>query len=200
MARPRGDHAARRRDVVHAAWRLIGRSGVDGATIRAVAAELGVATKAVTRYFQSKDELLLLALDRVIDQQIESSQHDVGDLGSRAALVRGLTSALPTTERTRKGWRIWVAFLGRAVGNPDLQRHHRRRYDRLRRITVQWLRRAARQGVIPPASATVAAADEILALIDGIGVREAVNPGSIPPARQRRLVAAAVARLAGADR
>jgi AcrR family transcriptional regulator len=200
MPRPRGDHAARRQEVVRATWRLIGRSGVDGATIRAVASELGVATKAVTRYFKSKDELLLLALDRVIDQQIEVSVRTAGDLGSADALVRSLLSALPTTDRVRKGWRIWVAFLGRAVGSEPLQRQHRRRYDRLRRTTVDWLTRLAEHGAIPRSNVSVAAADELLALIDGIGVREAVNPGSIPAARQRAMVTRAVGRLVAADR
>jgi AcrR family transcriptional regulator len=188
MARPRGDHDSRRRQVVQATCRLIARQGVGGATVRAVARELGVATKAVTRYFRSKDEMLLLALDHVIAEQVR--------LSTRAgSLVEMLSAALPTTERLRNGWRIWVAFLGEAVGNPALQQQHRRRYTRLRHQMLGELRRHALAGAIPKAAATPVVVEQLLALVDGIGLREAVNPRSIPPRRQREMIAEGVERL-----
>lgn len=197
MARPRGDHAKRRQEVVSAAWRVIVRDGLEEATIRAVAAELGMTTKAVTRYFKSKEELLLLALDQVLERQSRLSSESAGRFDSLASLERLLLSALPIKDEVRRGWRIWVAFLGRAVGNPDLAAEHRRRYDRLLRELLDALRELSRLGVLPKDRATRIEADRLLVLLDGIGVREAVNPGSIPASRQRVLVADAVKRLAG---
>jgi AcrR family transcriptional regulator len=197
MARPRGDYAARRRQVVLATCRLIARSGVEAATVRAVAHELGVATKAVTRYFRSKEELLLLVLDYIIEEQIRFSTRHQGSADDGSTLIRMLATALPTTAPVRTGWRIWVAFLGQAVGNPALQRHHRQRYDRLRTLLLEWLTHFAESGAVPEAAATRASADYLLALIDGIGVREAVNPRSIPASRQRELLARAVASVVG---
>ena len=191
MARPRGDHDSRRRLVVQATCRLIARHGVEGATVRAVARELGVATKGVTRYFQSKDEMLVLALDHVIAEQVRLSTVEV-DPRSVDSLVSLLATALPATERMRTGWRIWVAFLGEAVGNPPLQRQHRRRYAKLRRLLLGWLTRFAKAGAIPRSAVSPVVAEQLLALVDGIGMREAVNPGSIPPARQRRILAKGV--------
>ena len=190
MARPRGDHESRRRLVVQATCRLIARHGVEGATVRAVARELGVATKAVTRYFLSKDEMLVLALDHVIAEQMALST-------TAGSLAAKLSAALPTTQRVRNGWRIWVAFLGEAVGNPALQQQHRRRYARLRHRMLGELRRQALAGAITKAAATPVVADQLLALIDGIGMREAVNPGSIPARRQREMVDRSVHRLVG---
>lgn len=188
MARPRGDHDSRRRLVVHATCRLIARHGVEGATVRAVARELGVATKAVTRYFRSKDEMLLLALDHVIAEQMKLST-------GAGSLVGLLSAALPTTDKVRNGWRIWVAFLGEAVGNPALQRQHRKRYATLSRLMLQELRRHAQAGTVSKAAATPVVAEQLLALVDGIGMREAVNPGSIPVRRQRQMIASSVRRL-----
>jgi len=195
MARPRGDHAKRRQDVVAAAWRVIVRDGLEEATVRAVARELGMATKAVTRYFQSKEELLVLALDQIVERQIRLSLRRAGPLDSLAALERLLTSGLPIRDEVRRGWRIWVAFLGRAVGNPALELEHRRRYDRLRLLLLDVLKELTRRGIVTRERATTTEADRLLALIDGIGVREAVNPGSIPVTRQRRLVSRAVRDL-----
>jgi AcrR family transcriptional regulator len=188
MARPRGDHDSRRRLVVQATCRLIARHGVEGATVRAVARELGVATKAVTRYFHSKDEMLVLALDHVIAEQMKLST-------GAHSLVGLLSAALPTTDRVRNGWRIWVAFLGEAVGNPALQRQHRRRYAKLSRLMMTELRRHALEGTIPRVAATLVVAEQLLALVDGIGMREAVNPGSIPARRQREMVSRAIRAL-----
>jgi AcrR family transcriptional regulator len=197
MPRPRGDHDKRRREVVDAAWRVIVRDGLDHATIRAVARELGMATKAVTRYFQSKDELLLFALDQIVERQIRISWRSAGDLDSLASLERLLVTALPIREEVRAGWRIWVAFLGYAVGNPLLEREHRRRYDRILRLQLDALRMLVRAGVLDRRRATKLEADRLLAVLDGIGVREAVSPGSIPATRQRALISQAVRSLAG---
>jgi AcrR family transcriptional regulator len=197
MPRPRGDHDKRRREVVDAAWRVIVRDGLDHATIRAVARELGMATKAVTRYFQSKDELLLFALDQIVERQIRISWRSAGDLDSLASLERLLVTALPIREEVRAGWRIWVAFLGYAVGNPLLEREHRRRYDRILRLQLDALRKLVRAGVLDRRRATKLEADRLLAVLDGIGVREAVSPGSIPATRQRALISQAVRSLAG---
>jgi AcrR family transcriptional regulator len=200
MARPRGDHVTRRRLVVQATCRLIARHGVEGATVRAVAHELGVATKAVTRYFHSKEELLLLALDHVIAQQVLISSRHRGPSRTVDSLVKSLATALPTTPRVRNGWRIWIAFLGEAVGNPALQRQHRERYTRLRRLLLGWLRDYAKGGAIPRGSASLLVADQLLALVDGIGMRDAVNPRSIPAARQREMLSKGVVRIAGVRR
>src|SRR6185295_15731767 len=107
MARPKGDHAKRRQDVVSAAWRVIVRDGLEQATIRAVAAELGMATKAVTRYFEAKEELLVLALDELVERQIRFSWQSAGVFDSLASLERLLRSALPINDEVRVGWRIW---------------------------------------------------------------------------------------------
>lgn len=190
MARPRGDHDSRRRLVVQVTCRLVARHGVEGATVRAVARELGVATRAVTRYFHSKEEMLVLALDYVIAEQVRSST-------TTRSLVDQLLAALPTTERVRNGWRVWVAFLGEAVGNPSLQQQHRRRYARLRRLMLAELARHAAGGTVPGAAATPVVAEQLLALVDGIGMREAVNPGSIPARRQREMIVRGVSALLG---
>jgi AcrR family transcriptional regulator len=195
MARPRGDHEKRRQEVVSAAWRVIVRDGLEQATIRAVASELGMATKAVTRYFKSKEELLLLALDQLIERQIRHSWRNAGAFDSLASLERLLVSALPIKDEIRAGWRIWVAFLGRAIGHPALEREHRRRYDRILRGLLDALRELSRQGVLAKHRATIMEADRLLVLVDGIGVREAVNPGSIPAARQRALISQAIRGL-----
>jgi DNA-binding transcriptional regulator YbjK len=58
----------RRAEIVDATLRVIGRSGADAVTHRAVATEAGVSLASTTYYFDSKDALVHEALELVIDR------------------------------------------------------------------------------------------------------------------------------------
>jgi len=61
----------RRREILDATLRVIGQSGVNGVTHRAVAQEAGVALASTTYYFDSKDALVEEALEQMIARSIE---------------------------------------------------------------------------------------------------------------------------------
>jgi TetR/AcrR family transcriptional regulator, regulator of biofilm formation and stress response len=69
IAEPRG--AARRRALLEAAVRVIGRGGIAAADHRAVAAEAGVPLGSTTYYFDSKDDMVAQALHYVADREAE---------------------------------------------------------------------------------------------------------------------------------
>jgi DNA-binding transcriptional regulator YbjK len=60
----------RRVEIVEATLRVIGRSGADAVTHRAVAGEAGVSLASTTYYFDSKDALVQEALELVIDRSL----------------------------------------------------------------------------------------------------------------------------------
>ena len=62
------DHDLRREEVAEAAWRVIGRDGIEGATLREIAREAGFTTGVIQHYFRDRDELLAFAA-RLISQQ-----------------------------------------------------------------------------------------------------------------------------------
>jgi TetR/AcrR family transcriptional regulator, regulator of biofilm formation and stress response len=61
----------RRRDILEATLRVIGESGVNSVTHRAVAEEAGVALASTTYYFDSKAALVEEALELMIERSIE---------------------------------------------------------------------------------------------------------------------------------
>src|SRR4051812_7029847 len=63
--------AARRRTLLDATLRLVGRAGVAAVTQRAVAAEAELPPSTVLYYFASVDELLVTALREVNDRYVE---------------------------------------------------------------------------------------------------------------------------------
>jgi DNA-binding transcriptional regulator YbjK len=66
---PRG--AARRRALLEATVRVIGRGGIAAVDHRAVAAEASVPLGSTTYYFQSKDDMVAQALHHVADREVE---------------------------------------------------------------------------------------------------------------------------------
>ncbi len=78
--RPRGE--ARRRAILEATLRLLGREGGGSVTHRSVASEAGVPLAATTYYFASKDELLREAFALCMAE-------DVATLASEPLLVPG---------------------------------------------------------------------------------------------------------------
>ena len=63
------DHDAQRETFARAAMRLMARHGLEGVTMRAVAAEAGLSYGSLFHYFDSKDALLLHAVDYLTGQQ-----------------------------------------------------------------------------------------------------------------------------------
>jgi AcrR family transcriptional regulator len=177
-----------REEVAEAAWRVIVRDGLHRTSVRAIAKQLGATTGVVTYYFRTKTELLLFALDRLttaIDRAVEASL--VGANGVER-VRRILATTLPQGPKEITGWRIWVAFLGQAIGSRKLREEHQRRVELLSlRLTRELLalREAGRMHAqLDPRRE----ADALIALADGIGVGFLVRPRSYPARRQLAIV------------
>jgi TetR/AcrR family transcriptional regulator, transcriptional repressor of bet genes len=169
------DHTQRRTDLALAACTVIARAGVDGTTMRAVAAEAGCTTGMVRHYYADRQELVVAALDastaaagaRILQRERESP----------ADLRGALTESLPLDTRRQEEWRVWTAFWGAAVGDPRLGDEHRRRYDAWREVLVRLLRRRG-IGDAPEV------AESLMVGVDGIGVHAVLDPQGWPAERQ----------------
>jgi DNA-binding transcriptional regulator YbjK len=68
---------ARRRALLEATVRVIGRGGIAAADHRAVAAEAGVPLGSTTYYFESKDDMVAQALHYVADREAERLREEI---------------------------------------------------------------------------------------------------------------------------
>jgi len=89
----------RRVELADAAARVIARNGIDGASLREVAAEAGWTTGALVHYFANKRELLAFTLQASLDQR--RSRHADRPTSSEQTLRATLFDALPITPATR---------------------------------------------------------------------------------------------------
>lgn len=124
------DHDGRRREIAQAVCRLADERGLEGVTVRDVAAQAAVSVGAVQRCFRTKDEMLVFALDhigaQITDRIRERAEGDV--LGRAAAEISLLA------EEHRAQARVWLAFVAQAAVSPALAGILRASYAQLQEM------------------------------------------------------------------
>jgi AcrR family transcriptional regulator len=165
------DHDSQRRELAEAAYRVIARGGLEGATVRLVAEEARCSTGPLAHYFGGKADLLVHALRhataKTAARMIEHRQSARGVEGLRCVL----REALPLDSERRAEWRVWLAFWGGAATDRALAREQSRRYADWRALVVALLREAEQDGEIQPGLDLTHEASVLLALIDGLGIQ-----------------------------
>ena len=178
----------RRSEVTQAAWRVIIREGLDKTSMRAIAKELGSSTGVVTHYFRDKNELMLFVLERIFENLHEEIKSSTKEQQGIERLERMVLAALPLKPNSLDGWKVWIAFLGYAIGREKLVREHQKRYDFLRKILCQELAELQAAKLIQTNLDLTFEANALIALVDGIGTGIVINPLQFSSDRQRYLV------------
>ena len=98
--------AAFRGDVCRVAEMLFARHGVEGVTMRQIAAELGCSSTTAYRYFQNKDEILTAVRASAFNRFCE--------------VIEDATRSSPDARKSARN--VGQAYLAFALGNPDAYR------------------------------------------------------------------------------
>ncbi|GAA2645998.1 TetR/AcrR family transcriptional regulator [Streptomyces lunalinharesii] len=166
------DHEARRREISAALWRLANTRGVDGVSLRDVAAEAGISLGRIQHYFRNRDELLLFALRHINHQAAERIRQRIlaleRDPTPRTVIRACCAGMLPLDAESRAGLLVAAAYYSRAVHDPALGAEARDGIPKLRDLFVDQLRSAAERGEVPPERATADEAMILIALADGL--------------------------------
>ena len=173
------DVEARRADLAAAVWSLAAREGVEGLTVREVAAEAGWSTGALVHYFNGKEELLLFAFETVASRAGERMRSHA-DLNPRARARAVLAEGLPLDAERHNEVRVWFGLLGLAVTRPALARAQRHGYQEWRAAVSSALEEGGLGG--PDQAAA------LVAFVDGIAVQAFCDPRANPPERLERLL------------
>ena len=158
------DHTARRREIVEAFLRITSREGLQAATSRAIATELGVATGALWHYFPNFDAVLRAAFDTVFSRTNERIDAATHGLTAVAGLRAMMGEILPLTRETQDEARIVVSFWGRVATSEDLAAHQANVGDVWRNRMAAFINAAAETGELR-ADTPVAALVDLLSSI-----------------------------------
>lgn len=183
------DHAQRRERIAEIAARVIARDGLEAATVRRIAAEVGFSTTIVTHYFANKDELLLHAYRFVAKQSGERFDRVIAlDPADVVGCLLALTAA---DESSFLGWRVYVALWERAKTDPVFAAEQRMGIDTaLQRIAAVVKNRFGDR-------ANAKALQMLITVVNGISVQALFDPEAWPQEHVRATLGNAVEMVLG---
>jgi AcrR family transcriptional regulator len=166
------DHRQRRQRIADAVCRLAGTRGLDEVSLRHVADEAGVSMGQVQHYFATKDDMLIFTF-KTLSERVEARiGAAVGQAAqppsNRAMLSTLLREMLPIGEQARAEAPVWIAFLARAVVEPQLAAAVERGGDDLPTFVAQRIRSAQDEGDAVPDLDVRRETSGLLALVDGM--------------------------------
>jgi AcrR family transcriptional regulator len=105
------NHEERKKQIAQATWRVILKSGMEGASVRNIAKEGGFSLGALRHYFSTQEELLVYAMNLVKDQARERiNEILITDLPPKEKVLRLLLEIVPTNKQTLVEMEVWFAF------------------------------------------------------------------------------------------
>ena len=134
--------------IADAAIRVIARDGFDEISVRTVATEAGVAPGTVQHHFGSRDALLVGALNRVMERQLQR----IVTLSTRddpaATLRRSFEELMPFDAVRREEAIVWLVFSAAAPSRQSLRAPHAVGISLMRDLIRNALDQARERGIL----------------------------------------------------
>ena len=189
------DHDVQRVRFAEAAMRLIARHGIEGVTMRAVAAEAGLSYGSLFHYFESKDELLMHAVRHLTSQQTQRVNDYESQYSGLRALEHLLCDDAIVGESSRESFMVWLTFQYKVALTESFADMHaelvRGWLERIRGL----LREAIDAGEMPQATDVDTEAMAVWAYSSGVGQLGLLHPESMSPDLQKKLISTYLDKL-----
>ena len=191
------DAEDRRHRLVLAAAELIADEGISALTNAKIAKRISGSTTMVTHYFRSKRELLLDTYQTMASRSRARLEHAMRE--SDDPLAACLRALLPLDDATRLEWKVWLAYQGMSVGDPELTRIWASRaasaVDRITRLVEA----DVAAGRMSPSIDPDTEGDRLFALIQGMSFQSIVDQNRWSPGYLRQIVELELLRLRRLD-
>ena len=186
---------ARHGEIVEATVRVIARDGLSGASLRAIAREIGYTTGVVMHYFRDKEELLVAAAAAVFGPFEELLTEALLMEDSFEGLRRICVIPLPTTPAKQAIPRIYAQVLASAETEPAFAEAFGTRYGAIRDGVRSLLVGGQVNGSFRTDFDAADQCDLLCALVDGLALHAVSEPSRFPPGRIETLVMRELERL-----
>ena len=189
------DHDSQRGKFAEAVMRLVGREGLEGLTMRAVATEAGLSYGSLFHYFDSKDDLLMHAVRYSTSQQSRRvNEFSIRYKGLKALEYLMNDDAL-VDETSREDSLVWMAFLYKAALKESFAEMHAHLISGWLERIETLLREAQCEGEIRQDMAPEFEAMALWVYSAGIGQQGLLHPAMFPPVVQKKLISAYLDKL-----
>ncbi|NWH09367.1 MAG: TetR family transcriptional regulator [Alphaproteobacteria bacterium] len=181
--------------MARAAWTVIARDGLDRASLRAIAEELGCTTGVLTHYFRDKDALLSFALETILAELNLETLDPAAENLAMSEVRCILHRIIPLHEESAKWWRVWLSFTVASLTSTRQSGRHRALYARLRALWTELFRNMQRRGTLLADLDVALEAEALLCLVDGVGIQALISPEALTPARQLAIIDAHLKKI-----
>ncbi len=175
------DPVERKRLIARATAAIIAAEGIDSATVRRIAAELGFSTRSITHYFKDKEQLLDWTCQYMEQQghaNVEAPlEHDP------LALIECLVAMTAIDLKNRDLWQVYLAFWERSARDPVFALKLERWIERANALVASIITRRN-----PQCLTAGRCARELIALVNGISVQILMQPAAWNAARVREAI------------
>ncbi|MCC3264770.1 TetR/AcrR family transcriptional regulator [Arthrobacter gengyunqii] len=170
------DHDRRRAEIVQTTWRVIARRGLDGATLREVAAEAGYANGALKPYFPAKADLLEATFRHVFARTNARISAATDGLDGFDALRAFCLEVLPLDPNRLDEARVVITFWQQALRDPAQAEVNDAAMAQWRTNIRTWLDAARRSGQTTAPVSVETAAETLLSFLLGTQVAAVFDP------------------------
>lgn len=187
----------RQDEILRATKRVIARDGLDRASLRAIAQEIGCTTGVLTHHFRDKDALFAFVLEE-IGQSFLNAQLAFPLDADLDTMIAFLTSTLPSTDEAERLWIVWLSFTVHSLAEERRNQMQRRRYFALRRFWTALFTAAQKRGDIRPEIDPAIEAIAVISLCDGLGLQALISTDEVSAGQQAAVIKSYFARLRAA--
>jgi len=189
------DHDVQREKFARAVIRLVAREGLEGMTMRAVAAEAGLSYGSLFHYFNSKDELLMHAIRFSTSEQTRRVNEFSVRFKGLKALEQLMRDDALVDDETREDSLAWLAFLYKAaLKEPFAEMHAELIAGWIERIRAL-LQEAQDRGELRPGLDLDFESLAIWVYSAGIGQQGLLHSAVFPSRVQKQLISAYLDKL-----
>jgi AcrR family transcriptional regulator len=178
------DHDQRRRDLIDATWRIIGRGGFEAATLQGIAREAGFANGVVRHYFHSKRDLLAGAFRQSYQNTAQRADAAIGDGTGLEAARKLCLELLPLDAERVLEAKVTVAFWDYAASDPELTAIQRDATRRWAKLLNKYFDDARSMGEMRADIPTRPIVDQLIWMAYGLQVMPVLMPTMVTVKRQ----------------
>jgi AcrR family transcriptional regulator len=188
----RVDHGERREELAAAATRVIVNEGMAAASVRRISEEAGYSTGVLTRYFDTKADVILAAVEDAVARFERRLVALTAEHRGLALLEASLEADLPTDAQSIADTRLWLDVWAAAPTEPRIRAACQELYRAWHHHLRASLDQAIADGDISPVADPGREVDRLVATVDGLSLRATIDPDTWPPPALRQVLADAL--------
>jgi AcrR family transcriptional regulator len=179
---------------------VIAEHGIEDVRIARIATVAGVSPPLVHYHFATREALLAEALEHSFELlgNIRTTRADAEGWTAAEKLGWMIDQSLPFPGMGNREWGLWLELWSRAARRPELREVAARLYARYDAWIAEVVRDGMARGEFRPRDPD-AVTRRLIAAIDGLGLRVAVDDPAMPLAQARRLIVEGLAEELGPD-